>query len=77
MMREKLSCRDGTETLTLKDIEAAFGSDMNHFSPPTNLHRKMQIFFDRIGNFLARKVGSVLSKLVFYLLLAFRERENP
>ena len=26
--------RDGTETLTLKDIEAAFGSDMKNCSPP-------------------------------------------
>ena len=27
--------RDGTETLTMKDIEAAFGSDMKNCSPPS------------------------------------------
>lgn len=26
--------RDGTETLTLQEIEAAFGSDLTQFSPP-------------------------------------------
>ena len=26
--------RDGTETLTLKDIEAAFGSDLKNCAPP-------------------------------------------
>ena len=36
--------RDGTETLTLKDIEAAFGSDMKKSSPPLNPNRKVRIF---------------------------------
>ena len=36
--------RDGTETLTLKDIEAAFGSDMKNCSPPLNPNRKVRIF---------------------------------
>ncbi len=26
--------KDGTETLTLQEIEAAFGSDLNSFAPP-------------------------------------------
>ena len=30
--------KDGTETLTLKDIEAAFGSDLTQVAPPGNPH---------------------------------------
>ena len=30
--------KDGTETLTLKDIEAAFGSDLKNCAPPENPH---------------------------------------
>ena len=38
--------RDGTETLTLKDIEAAFGSDLKSCAPPqTPCHVRGRVFF--------------------------------
>lgn len=33
--------KDGTETLTLRDIEAAFGSDFTNFSPPKSPSNRM------------------------------------
>ena len=30
--------KDGTETITLEEIEAAFGSDLNQSAPPVKVH---------------------------------------
>ena len=30
--------KDGTETITLEEIEAAFGSDLNQIAPPVKVH---------------------------------------
>lgn len=37
--------KDGTETLTLQEIEAAFGSDFTNFSPPTKKHCLLAVLF--------------------------------
>jgi hypothetical protein len=37
--------RDGTETLTLKDIESAFGSDLGRIAPPKRKSRVCGFFF--------------------------------
>lgn len=36
--------KDGSQTITLDDIKAAFGSDLEKSSPPLNPHRKVWIF---------------------------------
>ena len=37
--------KDGTETITLKEIEAAFGSDLNYCAPPGKASTSCRCFF--------------------------------
>ena len=39
--------KDGTETITLEEIEAAFGSDLNQSAPPTKAVVRLPLFFYR------------------------------
>lgn len=37
--------KDGTETITLEEIEAAFGSDLNYCAPPEKALREREVLF--------------------------------
>ena len=52
--------RDGTETLTIKDIEAAFGSDLKNLSPPplrAASYKSLRLFYHYGGRKRRQRPG--------------------
>ena len=52
--------KDGTETITLEEIEAAFGSDLNHSAPPENREQRRLFSVFLILNILSKFAITVL-----------------